>query len=87
MLYELESDERYEIWNGEKLMMPSCNMVHEAILSNMMRIVGNFVRGNQLGKVFPSNAAIYLHGDVMRKDFRLADLCFVTSHRLDMVQS
>jgi Uma2 family endonuclease len=87
MLYELESDERYEIWNGEKIMMTPSSMDHESVLSNLMLIVGNYVRENRLGKVFPSNAAIYLHGDVMRKDFRLADLSYVASHRLDMIQS
>lgn len=87
MLYELESDERYEIWNGEKIMMTPNSMDHETVLTNLMRIVSVYVREHGLGKVFPSNAAIYLHGDVMRRDFRLADLSFVAVDRLDMVQS
>jgi Uma2 family endonuclease len=87
MLYELETDERYEIWNGEKIMMTPGSTDHEYIVSNVTTLVTNYARRNKRGRVFGSNTAVYLHGDVTRKDFRLPDLSFVATERLDMVQT
>ncbi len=35
MLYEIEEDERFECWDGEKLMMPPNGTDHEYILTNL----------------------------------------------------
>lgn len=87
MLFELETDERYEYWGGEKTMMTPGSMEHEYVSSNLTRIVGWFVRQNKLGRVFGSNFPLYLHGELTNKEFRLADLTFVSTDRLDIVQS
>jgi Uma2 family endonuclease len=87
MLYENEVIERYEYWNGEKIMMTPNSMEHEFVLSNLTLIVNSFVRKHKLGRVFANNIALYLHGNLTQKDFRLADLSFVKSERLDIVQS
>lgn len=86
MLYELETDERYEIWNGEKIMMTPSSTDHEYIQSILTGLLIHYVRNNKLGKVFASNTAVFLHGDVTRKDFRLPDISFVATERLDIVQ-
>ncbi len=85
-LYPLESDDRYEIWGGEKLMMTPSNTDRGYVKINLSTIVRTFVKNNKLGKVYDAEVPIYLHGDVARKDFRLADLTFVAEDRLDMVQ-
>ncbi|ULL13784.1 Uma2 family endonuclease [Paenibacillus sp. H1-7] len=36
--------------------------------------------------MFGSNTAVFLHGDVTRKEFRLPDVSFVATERLDRVQ-
>ncbi|MFD0675961.1 MULTISPECIES: Uma2 family endonuclease [unclassified Paenibacillus] len=87
MLYELETDERYEFWNGEKIIITPDSTDHEYVVVNVMTILNNYVRSNKLGKVFGSNTAAYLHADVTRKDFRLPDISYVSTDRLDIVQA
>lgn len=87
MLYELETDVRFEYWDGEKLMMTPSGTDHEYILSNLNGLLYSFVKSQKLGRLFANNTALYLHGDVTCKDFRLADLSFVKKDRLDIVQA
>lgn len=84
--YQTETEERYEYWNGLIVHEPASSE-HECIISNLTLAILSFIKKEKKGKVFGSNAAIYLHGDVTRKDFRLADLSYVAADRLDMVQS
>lgn len=86
MLYELETDERYEFWDGEKITLTPGAPEHEYVFSNLITVVNNYVKQHKLGKMFGSNTALYLHGDVNRSDFRLPDFTFVAEHRLDIVQ-
>jgi Uma2 family endonuclease len=87
MLYELETDERFEFWGGVKRMMTPSGTDHEYVLSNLNGLLYAFVRIKKAGKIFANNTALYLHGDVMRKDYRLADLTFVAKERLAIVQA
>ncbi|WP_281890910.1 Uma2 family endonuclease [Paenibacillus sp. YYML68] len=87
MLDELETDERYELWGGVKQMMTPRGTEHAYILSNLNGLIYSFVKIRGLGKLFANNTALYLHGDVTCKDYRLADLSFVSKERLDRVQA
>ncbi|MCF6094906.1 Uma2 family endonuclease [Microaerobacter geothermalis] len=86
-MFELETEERYEIWGGEKLMMTPSSSEHSLITANLLILIGQYVKKNQLGKVFNSEVPIYLHGNLMNKDFRLADISFISIERVDIVQS
>ncbi|UUZ84057.1 Uma2 family endonuclease [Paenibacillus sp. P26] len=85
-MYPIETDERYEIWGGQTLMMTPSNTDHGFIKNNLSYLITAFVKKNSLGKVYDAEVPIYLHGDLTRKDFRLADLSFVALDRLDIVQ-
>jgi len=86
MLYELETDERFEIWGGEKIMMVS-GSEHSYITNNIARLVTNYVRKHKLGRVYDSNIGVFIHGDLANPDFRSPDLTFVSNDRLHIVQS
>ncbi|TVY08668.1 Uma2 family endonuclease [Paenibacillus cremeus] len=87
MLYPLETDERFEVWQGKYIVMEPGSTDHEGIVMNLGGIVRDHVRRNKLGRVYGSNTAVYLHGDVTIKNFRSPDLTFVSTDRLDIVQT
>ncbi|MFC4778858.1 Uma2 family endonuclease [Paenibacillus sp. GCM10023252] len=87
MLYELETDERFELWDGEKQLMTPSGTDHEYILSNLNALLHSFVKANNIGKIYANNTALYLHGDVTCRDYRLGDLSIVHRDRLDIVQA
>jgi Uma2 family endonuclease len=75
----LETDELYEIWGGEKIMMSPSSSRHESVISKLNLFIANFVFERKLGAVFSSNTAVYLHGDPRNRDFLMPDLTFVSA--------
>ncbi|MBI4331177.1 MAG: Uma2 family endonuclease [Chloroflexi bacterium] len=46
--------ERYELLEGELVVVPSPNERHQSISGNLIRILSTFVRDNKLGRVYPA---------------------------------
>ncbi|WP_248929689.1 Uma2 family endonuclease [Paenibacillus hamazuiensis] len=85
MAYELETDEIFEVWDGEVVMMTPGSPEHESLGMNLGRIVSNFVYDRKLGKTYGSNAAVYLHADLSNKDFVMPDITFIRQKNLHIV--
>ena len=85
MLYEPKIDERYELWDNSILLMEPSGPEHEAIAANLFAVVTTHVRRHRLGKVFGSNTAVYLHGDLQLRDFVMPDLTFLRAEKLNLV--
>jgi Uma2 family endonuclease len=81
-----ETDEIFEVWDGEKIMMTPSSPKHESILGKLFLIVGNYVFENDLGELFLSNTAVYFKDDPNDRNFRSPDLTFVSNERMDIIR-
>jgi len=74
-------DERYELLNGELVMVPSPKKIHQSISGILHLMVGTFVRDRGLGKVYFSPFDVVLSdSDVVQPD-----LLFVSNERIGIV--
>ena len=80
-----ETDERYEIWDGEKIVMTPSSPRHESIVSNIHFIIKAYNLEHRAGAVYASNTAVHL--DPQSKDFVMPDLTFVSNRNKDIVQA
>lgn len=78
---ETSDDERYELLNGELVMVPSPKEIHQSILGILHLMVGTFVRERRLGKVY------FAPFDVVLSDTDVVqpDLLFVSNERIGIV--
>ena len=62
-------DERYELINGNLMMVPAPNMKHQWVLVNLARELGNFTKERKLGKVYVAPCDVFLSDtDVVQPD-------------------
>ena len=62
-------DERYELLNGNLMMVPAPNMKHQWVLINFARELGNFAQQHKLGKVYVAPCDVFLSDtDVVQPD-------------------
>ncbi len=74
-------DERYELIDGELLMVPSPNVPHQGVVIDLGTLFNIFVRGNDLGRVYVAPI------DVVLSDTNVVqpDLVFVSRERLGII--
>ncbi|MXZ21235.1 MAG: Uma2 family endonuclease [Caldilineaceae bacterium SB0665_bin_25] len=74
-------DERYELLNGELVMVPSPREIHQSILGILYLMVGTFVRDRGLGKVY------FAPFDVVLSDTDVVqpDLLFISNERAERI--
>lgn len=70
-------DSRHEVIDGEEFMTPSPNLDHQAIVSKLVRILGNHVEAANLGHLFAAPTDVLLS----RHDIVEPDLVFVSRRR------
>ena len=76
-----ESDDRYELIDGELCMTPPPVPEHQGFLGELYVIVRAFVRENRLGRVYFAPIGVVLsEGNVFQPD-----LIFVSNERLDII--
>ena len=62
-------DERYELINGNLMMVPAPNMKHQRVLTRLARKVGNFTEEHRLGEVYvPAFDVVLSDSDVVQPD-------------------
>lgn len=82
-----ETDELYEVWDGEKKMMSPSSPRHEMVLSRIHFQLFSFVLECRAGELFMSNTPIYLHPERQPADFVMPDLSFVAKERKHIVRT
>jgi hypothetical protein len=78
MLYELNPEERYENIGMESRLSENRQVLTMHIsFANLTILIGSHAKKHHPGKVFDSNVPLYLHSQLTRKEFRLADMSVV----------
>ena len=72
---------RHELVDGEHVISPSPKSKHQNAASNLVRLLGNFVRRNKLGKVYPAPF------DVILSEFDVVepDVLFIAAARVEEI--
>lgn len=78
----LTGDERYEVIEGELLLVPSPSASHQEILLRVATLLDAHVRQRNLGKVFVAPLDVVLSADNVLQP----DVLFVAQGRLDIVK-
>ncbi len=78
-----ENGLRYEIIKGELLMTPAPRPLHQEVSLNLTYVLHQFVRKNQLGKVYEAPIDVNLPGLASPVQ---PDLLFIASDRLDIIK-
>jgi Uma2 family endonuclease len=78
---ETPDDERYELLDGELVMVPSPNVPHQGVVIDLGTLFNIFVRGNDLGRVYVAPF------DVVLSDTNVVqpDVMFVSRERLGII--
>ena len=74
---------RYEIDEGELVIMSPAGHRHANIITNVVLLVGAFVKAHKLGKVDTGELGVYLHHDP--ESLRGIDIAFYSNERLARV--
>lgn len=73
----------YELINGEIMRRTSPHTRHQDISSELNALLRNFIKPNQLGKIYPAPTDVYLSDDT---DLVVPDLNFIATKNLHKVQ-
>jgi Uma2 family endonuclease len=81
--YRLEDDQRYEIIDGNLLMVPAPETSHQDWLNNLTLIVTPFVRAKKLGRIFiaPTDVVLDQHNTVQ------PDLIFISKAKVAIIKN
>ncbi|HEY0827850.1 MAG TPA: Uma2 family endonuclease [Bacilli bacterium] len=79
-----ETDEIYEVWDGEKIMMSPSSPRHESIVGKLYFFIITYVSEHSLGAVYLSNTAIHLKNE--DRDFLMPDITFVSQKNKHLVK-
>lgn len=77
----LPEDKRYEIIEGDLMMVPAPNVKHQRLLGNLYVPLRNYVEDKNLGEVFIAPCDVVLS----RYDVVQPDLIFVSKERQDII--
>ena len=81
--YKLDDDQRYEIIDGELLMVPAPGILHQDWLGDLYSLVRVFVKKNKLGRLFFAPVDVVLD----HKNTVQPDLVFVAKNNMGIIQS
>jgi len=74
-----DDDKRYELHEGVLIEQPSAAVIHALIVSLLVMMVGNDIRGQKLGRVFGDNLDYLLGEGIILKP----DVSFVAASRVE----
>lgn len=78
---KLNDDNRYELIGGKLILVPSPKIIHQEISVNLIFILINFIRKNNLGKLLIAPTDVLL----TEKDKPQPDILFVSKERLSII--
>lgn len=79
--YAIEDDKRYEVLEGELMMVPAPSTKHQKISGRIYRIMANFVLENSLGDIFDAPTDVVLADDIVVQP----DILFISKERLNII--
>ena len=77
-----ESDDRYELIDGELYMAPTPIPEHQIFLFYLAKVVEEFVTRNRLGRIIISPQDVIIHEDIVVQP----DMMFVSNERLHIIK-
>ena len=77
-----ESDERYELIDGELYMAPTPIPEHQIFLYYLAKVVEEFITRNRLGRIIISPQDVIIHEDIVVQP----DMMFVSNERLHIIK-
>ena len=77
-----ESDDRYELIDGELFMAPTPIPEHQDFLAELFTMIRAFVRENGLGRAYIAPLAVMLSEHVVLQP----DMMFISNERLDIIK-
>ena len=78
---KIDDNNRYEIFNGELLMVPAPSTSHQSVSRNLEFLIWNYVKQKDLGKVFYAPTDVVLDGDEVFQP----DIVFIKSANLHII--
>lgn len=78
----IEDDKRYEVHEGELMMVPAPTTTHQRISWKIERIIGDFIVENNLGEIFDAPTDVVLSGDIVVQP----DIFFVSKDRAGIIE-
>lgn len=79
---QMEDEKRYEIYEGELVMVPAPNTGHQKISWEIEFIMGKFVKENNLGTILDAPTDVVLAEDVVLQP----DILFISKEREDIIK-
>ncbi|MBM2838581.1 MAG: hypothetical protein HW415_1206 [Deltaproteobacteria bacterium] len=79
--YAIQDDKRYEVHEGELMMVPAPLTAHQRISRKIERIIDDFVTKNDLGEVFDAPTDVVLAEDVVVQP----DILFISKERAGII--
>ena len=79
--YAIQDDKRYEVHEGELMMVPAPVTAHQRISRKIERIINDFVTENDLGEVFYAPTDVVLADDVVVQP----DILFISKDRAAII--
>ena len=77
-----ESDDRYELIDGELYMAPTPIPEHQIFLFYLAKVVEEFVTRNRLGRIIISPQDVIIHEDIVVQP----DMMFVSNERMHIIK-
>jgi Uma2 family endonuclease len=79
--YNAPEDKRYELHDGDLVVIPSPNELHQRVLGNILFDIALFVRERDPGRVYPAPFdVVFTNHDVVQPD-----VIFVSNDRIDII--
>ncbi len=77
----IEDDKRYEVYEGELIMVPAPTTTHQSVSRKIERIIEDFIIENDLGKFFHAPTDVVLSEDVVLQP----DILFISKERENII--
>ncbi len=78
----IEDEKRYEIYEGELIMVPAPTTTHQSVSGKIGRIMGNYIVENNLGKLFYAPTDVVLSEDIVLQP----DILFISKEREKIIE-
>jgi len=71
----------YQLINGKLIMSPSPNRMHQKLIGEIFRIIGNYLKNNVIGEAYIAPSDVYLDDENVVQP----DIYFVSSNNLSIL--
>lgn len=78
----IDDDKRYEVHEGELMMVPAPTTTHQRISWKIERLIGDFVVQNNLGEIFDAPTDVVLSRDIVVQP----DIFFISKDRAGIIE-